>query len=164
MKLSDRLGAGHGWLKQTGDLVQGPDVVGDPCGHGRGPRVGVREARVRSGEVVVEEVEADGCGQVLDLACSSFRRATATTSRRNSAGNALGMLSLLPVRAILTDQESTKPGAVPGSYQQDMPDGAPSLLQTRIVNAGRKLVSLRRLKPDHLTKPLQTAGPPWLCL
>jgi hypothetical protein len=42
-----------------------------------------------------------------------LRRARAMTSRRNSRGYALGICCLLPVRVILTDQESTKPGAVP---------------------------------------------------
>jgi hypothetical protein len=41
-------------------------------------------------------------------------RATATTSRRNSNGNAFGMTDILPARTqVLTDQESTEPGAVP---------------------------------------------------
>src|SRR6266571_1348615 len=44
---------------------------------------------------------------------TSLRRATATTSRRNSRGNAFGICCLLPVRVILTDQESTKGWAVP---------------------------------------------------
>ncbi|WP_432502250.1 tyrosine-type recombinase/integrase, partial [Kineococcus arenarius] len=41
-------------------------------------------------------------------------RATAITSRRNSAGKAFGTVIILPVRTmILTGQESTGPGAVP---------------------------------------------------
>jgi hypothetical protein len=44
-------------------------------------------------------------------------RATATTSRRNSKGNAFGTVNILPARTkILTNQESTKPGAVPWAH------------------------------------------------
>src|SRR6266511_5140319 len=48
---------------------------------------------------------------------ASLRRATATTSRRNSRGNAFGIDCLLPVRVILTCQESTKGWADPGVFR-----------------------------------------------
>src|SRR5437764_11031811 len=57
------------------------------------------------------------------------RRATATTSRRNSSGNGLGICCLLSVRVILTDQESTKPGADPFEYSDDCVD---QLLRTTL--------------------------------
>src|SRR3954447_6016543 len=50
---------------------------------------------------------------------ASPRRATATTSRRNSGGKAFGTMNILPARTtILTGQESTEAGASRGVVGQ----------------------------------------------
>jgi hypothetical protein len=53
-----------GFFEQADQFVERPGVVRDPGGHGRGAPV---QALVGPAEVVVEEVQRDGRGQVLQL-------------------------------------------------------------------------------------------------
>ncbi len=58
-------------------------------------------------------------------------RATATTSRQNSAGNAFGIALLLPVMVTITAQESTEVGAIPVTISVVRSFQSHALLRTR---------------------------------
>src|SRR5579884_813596 len=53
-----------GLLKESDQVLDGPDVIRDACGHGWRPLV---KRLMYAAEVVVGEVERDRCGQVFDL-------------------------------------------------------------------------------------------------